>query len=607
MEAMTVECGICFADKVVGICENCECKLCDTCFRNHTRAKMFRTHIIFPIEDVNKKTIISNFKTEITTGTGLKSPVDSDIHKQTCKDHSDENQSLYCVKHDACICGRCVISNHASCLDSVVDLNNILHDAENMNKRLSTLQELDDEIDRTMVTIDENRRMNDTFRSSSAKEINKLHIELVDQLKLLITKAEKESDELHKQNADILDETELKCKEQKLVLRMQKELLDELQNKKHYRHLFVALKRNIKTIDFVKDNNARCRQETNIKEYEFVRNLKLVELFKDDQKIGTFTTACDGSDEVIEHIYQPGHPQHNQYSMHRPPLRPHGMPALGANSQPLYNYSNPCSQMRPRFSAPSNQMNIPQAQMYQQHVTLLNANAVPFQMTQQMPGPTNPGAIPTNQSSMYLAHVPYQAHNPAVYFSKPQKPNTPPTTQGLELTKGYDFVSSNSTTGLPVPQISEKLHELIVEKRINNEVVVEWIDLNVQESAIKSKTFIRGLMTAVCTSSIKGQKGKERLDPKDLSARSDLLQKYFGHQPESELQALYALQLLITQLKNPQGLLRSFFDILYDDDVISEDAFLQWEKSEEEQEGKGTALKQVLQFFKWLRDAEDDG
>ncbi|KAH3786875.1 hypothetical protein DPMN_164989 [Dreissena polymorpha] len=80
------------------------------------------------------------------------------------------------------------------------------------------------------------------------------------------------------------------------------ELIDELEIKKHYRHLFVALKRNGKKIELVKDQNARCRQETKIKEYEFIRNLQLVELIREYQQIGTFTTACDESDEVIEHI-----------------------------------------------------------------------------------------------------------------------------------------------------------------------------------------------------------------------------------------------------------------------------------------------------------------
>ena len=56
------------------------------------------------------------------------------------------------------------------------------------------------------------------------------------------------------------------------------------------------------------------------------------------------------------------------------------------------------------------------------------------------------------------------------------------------------------------------------------------------------------------------------------------------------------------------GLLRSFFDTLYDEDVISEDAFNQWETSTDpaEQLGKGVAKNSVVQFFTWLREAEEE-
>lgn len=55
-------------------------------------------------------------------------------------------------------------------------------------------------------------------------------------------------------------------------------------------------------------------------------------------------------------------------------------------------------------------------------------------------------------------------------------------------------------------------------------------------------------------------------------------------------------------------LLRMFFDCLYDEDVISEDAFYKWETSKDpaEQQGKGVALKSVTAFFTWLREAEEE-
>jgi len=75
-----------------------------------------------------------------------------------------------------------------------------------------------------------------------------------------------------------------------------------------------------------------------------------------------------------------------------------------------------------------------------------------------------------------------------------------------------------------------------------------------------------------------------------------------------ELQALFSLQSLVTRLEHPNKLLHSIFDVLYEVDIISEDAFLEWETNEdpEEQEGKGVALKSCTQFFEWLKTAETE-
>ena len=65
-----------------------------------------------------------------------------------------------------------------------------------------------------------------------------------------------------------------------------------------------------------------------------------------------------------------------------------------------------------------------------------------------------------------------------------------------------------------------------------------------------------------------------------------------------ELEALFSLQKLVSSLEHPNKhkLLHSIFDILYECEVISEDAFLEWEVNEdtEEQEGKVVALKREM-------------
>ena len=56
------------------------------------------------------------------------------------------------------------------------------------------------------------------------------------------------------------------------------------------------------------------------------------------------------------------------------------------------------------------------------------------------------------------------------------------------------------------------------------------------------------------------------------------------------------------------GFLRIIFDVLYDEDVISEETFYAWQNSKDpaEQNGKGVALKSVTSFFAWLGEAEEE-
>lgn len=140
----------------------------------------------------------------------------------------------------------------------------------------------------------------------------------------------------------------------------------------------------------------------------------------------------------------------------------------------------------------------------------------------------------------------------------------------------------------------------------SNQRVFDWIEANLNEQQIASNTLVRALMTTVCYSAIIFETPL-RVDVQVLKVRARLLQKYLCDE-QKELQALYALQALVVTLEQPANLLRMFFDALYDEDVVKEDAFYSWESSKDpaEQQGKGVALKSVTAFFNWLREAEDE-
>ncbi|XP_058265223.1 eukaryotic translation initiation factor 4 gamma 3 isoform X4 [Hemibagrus wyckioides] len=164
-----------------------------------------------------------------------------------------------------------------------------------------------------------------------------------------------------------------------------------------------------------------------------------------------------------------------------------------------------------------------------------------------------------------------------------------------------------STRKLSPEELNKQLEKLL-EDVASDEQIFDWVEANLDESEMSSAPFLRALMTAVCKAAVKWESSNCRVDTAIIQKRLPVLHKYLNSDTERQLQALYALQALIVKLDQPPNLLRMFFDVLYDEDVISEDAFYKWESSKDpaEQQGKGVALKSVTAFFTWLREAEEE-
>ncbi|XP_060056817.1 eukaryotic translation initiation factor 4 gamma 3 isoform X6 [Erinaceus europaeus] len=223
-----------------------------------------------------------------------------------------------------------------------------------------------------------------------------------------------------------------------------------------------------------------------------------------------------------------------------------------------------------------------------------------------------------------------------------------------------DFIESDSSSEallrkeLSAEEIYKRLQKLIAEEKASDEQIFDWVEANLDESQMSSPAFLRALMTAVCQAAIIEHSGLGntshgttcffipyvhmlipktavrvledcltdhahfilhpadcstfRVDTAVIKQRVPILLKYLDSDTEKELQALYALQASVVRLDQPANLLRMFFDCLYDEEVISEDAFYKWESSKDpaEQLGKGVALKSVSAFFTWLREAEEE-
>ncbi|XP_062337646.1 eukaryotic translation initiation factor 4 gamma 1a isoform X3 [Osmerus eperlanus] len=193
------------------------------------------------------------------------------------------------------------------------------------------------------------------------------------------------------------------------------------------------------------------------------------------------------------------------------------------------------------------------------------------------------------------------------FLAKDEDINKFVTEQKVEFTLGEELESkeTNEKKVLSGEELSKQLDRLIQDKA-NNQRIRDWVEANLKEQQTVSNTFVRTLMTSVCQSAIICE-NPYKVDVSQITQRASLLQRYLSDE-QKELQALYALQALMVHMEQPANLLRMFFDTLYDEDVIKEEAFYKWESSKDpaEQTGKGVALKSVTAFFTWLREAEEE-
>uniref|UniRef100_A0A8C5GRG5 Eukaryotic translation initiation factor 4 gamma, 3a n=1 Tax=Gouania willdenowi TaxID=441366 RepID=A0A8C5GRG5_GOUWI len=140
-------------------------------------------------------------------------------------------------------------------------------------------------------------------------------------------------------------------------------------------------------------------------------------------------------------------------------------------------------------------------------------------------------------------------------------------------------------------ELNRQLEKLLLEDMASDEQIFDWVEANLDESQMSSPPFLRALMTAVCKAAVKDDNTNCKVDTAIIQRRLPVLLKYLNSDTERQLQALYALQALIVTLDQPPNLLRMFFDCLYDEDVISEDAFYKWETSKDPTDcGRTSAL-----------------
>lgn len=138
--------------------------------------------------------------------------------------------------------------------------------------------------------------------------------------------------------------------------------------------------------------------------------------------------------------------------------------------------------------------------------------------------------------------------------------------------------------------------------------IFNWIQDHISEQQQKDATFIRALVTAIVDQSIHFKEPASfEVKQESFALCCTVIKRYVDNKDSLELETLFALQSCVHKLEHPKGLLNSFFHLLYENEVVSEDGFLSWKTSEgQEVEGHAVAVKAVNTFLNNLKQSEDD-
>ncbi|KAB7502331.1 Eukaryotic translation initiation factor 4 gamma 3 [Armadillidium nasatum] len=151
-----------------------------------------------------------------------------------------------------------------------------------------------------------------------------------------------------------------------------------------------------------------------------------------------------------------------------------------------------------------------------------------------------------------------------------------------------------------------ELRKLFIAK-VPDEEMFDWIEKHIG-CKTNTKTFIRTLTTALIESLLEKEYGDsyETVEnfTRKLKRKAKLMLKYTKYEQDLEVACISALQTLCAQYQHPPGMLRKAYRALCDTEVLIDDSFFEWEKSEdsEDQPGKDVCLTCVKFFLNWLRN-----
>ncbi|CAF1205745.1 unnamed protein product [Rotaria sordida] len=120
------------------------------------------------------------------------------------------------------------------------------------------------------------------------------------------------------------------------------------------------------------------------------------------------------------------------------------------------------------------------------------------------------------------------------------------------------------------------------------------------------KYYIRNIVLSYLEACLINREPQKKIQEDIAKNRMTVLKKIIEHKPDAEIQAVYAIQNFVNKLEHPPKMAQLLFDIFYDEECVSEDAFFEWLRHPDPSETEGHSVVEIStkDFFTWLEQAE---
>ncbi|XP_053401186.1 uncharacterized protein LOC128557615 [Mercenaria mercenaria] len=261
-----------------GFCVDCFEYLCGQCYKNHTRYKAFRHHVL---QDKDKMPVD-------TAKAGAR-----DVCQEKCGLHPTKIIEYFCKSCDMLGCHACITVNHRQC-ENVDHIPNIAKDTQQSEE----LKEFIDELDYNLEAINERKKKissniteTDEMKRKARADLKKQRDEINTFFDHLEAEMERRIEDIDKRNKKILKTSTFALDSIGDDLKQVKTTIDTKQKNGQNCELFIAIKNYKQKMETVNKEFEKLDDGNKIQRYALTPSTKIKEVLKNTTEICRLTTA----------------------------------------------------------------------------------------------------------------------------------------------------------------------------------------------------------------------------------------------------------------------------------------------------------------------------